>query len=147
MGCQNTRGICGCSDEQLVSCLLSRADEMNAGGDNKLGVAIALFKPQVTCAGTVTTPLSSCRYIMDEMYRNLREERFGRPTDRLIDVALPLTLQARKRFLSYMFFFHSYSERTNLFDVRLDSGRKVPGGHRYIRADSEGKVDRGVAGY
>lgn len=64
-----------------------------------LGVTIALFKPQVTCAETVSTPPSSCAYIIDEMLKTTNEEFFGHATDPSITVALPLTLQARKQRL------------------------------------------------
>lgn len=51
----NTRGFCGSSNEQICNRLSwSRADNLYAGGDNELGVAIALFKLQVTCIGPVS---------------------------------------------------------------------------------------------
>ena len=75
---------------------LSDCAKMLAGGDNKIGAAVAIFKPQVTCSGTMTAPPSSCRYIMDEMLKVVSNENYGRATDPSIDVALPLTLRARK---------------------------------------------------
>ena len=69
---------------------------MNIGGDDKLGVVVRSFGPQATCTGPVSTPPSSCRYIIDEMYKTFVDERFGRPRFPELDVALPLTLRARK---------------------------------------------------
>ena len=65
-------------------------------------MTIALFHPQVTCAETVSTPPSSCRYIIDEMLKTTNVEFLGHATDPSVTVALPLTLQARKRDLKHI---------------------------------------------
>ena len=62
------------------------------GGDNRVGVFMTTLERQVTCAGPVNTPPSSCRYIMNEMDKTVVPERFGRTGQ--LDVALPLTLRA-----------------------------------------------------
>lgn len=63
---------------------------------------MAPFKPQVACVGTVNTPPSSWRYIMDEMFKGpIIKELFGHATDSQVTIALPLTLQARKQDLRY----------------------------------------------
>ena len=62
------------------------------GGDNHVGVWMAKLNRQVTCAGPVNTPASSCRYIINEMDKTPVPERFGRSGQ--LDVALPLTLRA-----------------------------------------------------
>ena len=70
---------------------------MNIGSDEKLAVAVrhaGRVKP--TCTENVTTPPSSCRYIMDDMYKTINHEQFGRPGLPRLNVALPLTLRARE---------------------------------------------------
>lgn len=52
----------------------------------------------------MNTPSSSCRYIIDEMLRDPFREKFGLGTDSKVDVALPLTLQAREQDLIYTIF-------------------------------------------
>ena len=86
----------------LVSRLWSRADRECAGGDNNLVPSIAPFTPNVNCAGTVSTTEESCRYIAEEMLKSNKVMVFGTP-DVLqpVDVALPLTLKARKHFSTH----------------------------------------------
>lgn len=79
----------------------SRADNLYVRGDNKLGVAIALFKPRVTCIGPVSTPPSSCRYIVDKMPKSVNYELFGRAADLSINIALPLPPRAREQHLKH----------------------------------------------
>ena len=62
------------------------------GGDNGVGVVMRSSETQPTCAGTATTPPSSCRYIIDDMDKSTTQERFGRMG--AVDIALPLTLRA-----------------------------------------------------
>ena len=86
-----------CSNDQPVGASLTRAKMVNVGGDDKLGVTVAVplgYPPR--CAANVTTPEVSCRYIMDEMYKTPKFERFGHSNWPGVDVALPLTLRARE---------------------------------------------------
>ena len=79
----------------LQECVIRRrigGSVVGIGGDNRVAVIMAQSHAQAQCVGTVTTPPSSCRYIMDEMDKTVTNERFGR-TGR-VDVALPLTLRA-----------------------------------------------------
>ncbi|KAM0794012.1 hypothetical protein BDR22DRAFT_877166 [Usnea florida] len=65
------------------------------GGDDNLAVAVGtLANLNATCTDTVTTPQSSCWYIMDGMYKTHGQERFGHARLRGLTVALPLTLRA-----------------------------------------------------
>ena len=58
------------------------------------------FTPFATCVRPVSTPEDSCGYIMDEMYKTKKDEVFGTATPTSpVDVALPLTLKARKQDL------------------------------------------------
>ena len=98
----NTRGFCGCLNEQTFNRLSwSRADELYARGDYKLGVAIALFKSQVTCIAPVSTPPKSCPYVVDETLKSVNDELFGGAADPSINLALRLTLRARKQNLEH----------------------------------------------
>ena len=70
---------------------------VDIGGDDKLGVYVfSLSALDATCTETVTTPPSSCGYIMDGMYKTGRRERFGHQNLPDLTVALPLTLRARE---------------------------------------------------
>ena len=85
------------SNEQPVRSSMSQAKKVNTGGDNKLLVAVSAFQGlEPTCTGTVTTPVGSCGYIMDNMYKTFSTERFGRARLPGLKVALPLTLRARE---------------------------------------------------
>lgn len=59
---------------------------------------VSLFKSQVQCTGTVTTPPESCGYIIAEMIKDYSTEKFGVYSEQQqsVDVALPLVLKARK---------------------------------------------------
>ena len=86
-----------CLNGQPVSSSLSRAKKVNIGGDNKLGVAVTRFEGfKPTCTENVTTPSSSCKYILDDMYKTRDYERFGKAGMPGLNVALPLTLRARE---------------------------------------------------
>ena len=86
-----------CSNGQPVSSSLSRAKKVNIGGDDKLAVAVTHARGvKPTCTENVTTPPSSCKYIMDDMYKIRDNELFGHAGSGKISVALPLTLRARE---------------------------------------------------
>ena len=68
------------------------------GGDNKLGLVLSGYRPQVQCFGQVSRTPSfrqSCQDILDIMDVSENERRFGPPTDPGgVDVALPVSLKA-----------------------------------------------------
>lgn len=64
------------------------------------------FEPHVTCHGAMAAPVRSCDYIMREMLKTNLQERFGHGPDPNIQVALPITLRARK---SFGFHFHPFN--------------------------------------
>ncbi|KAL8716699.1 MAG: hypothetical protein Q9225_005997, partial [Loekoesia sp. 1 TL-2023] len=63
------------------------------GGDNKLAVMVLANNRPIQCTEAIQATTRSCQYILDEMDKDLRTERFGRG-DPQITVALPLTLRA-----------------------------------------------------
>ena len=76
----------------------SQANRDCIGGDNKLAVGVTGRQNGAVCTGTVSTTEVSCGYIMDEMLKTKTDETFGRAgRSRHIQVALPLTLRARKQ--------------------------------------------------
>ena len=88
-----------CSNDQPVGASLPRAKKVIVGGDDQLGVLVSDppgYRP--SCAANVTTTEGSCRYIIDEMDKTVRSERFGRSIYPGVDVALPLTLRAREYY-------------------------------------------------
>ena len=79
----------------LQECVIRRrigGAAIRIGGDNRIVAIMMKSDARAQCVGTVTTPPSSCRYIIDEMDKTLTKERFGRTGQ--VDVALPLTLRA-----------------------------------------------------
>lgn len=45
------------------------------GGNNRLAVDVRLFNSQVTSSVSVTNPLRSCRYIIDDMFNTSSVEK------------------------------------------------------------------------
>lgn len=86
-----------CSNGQPGSSSLSRAKKVNIGGDDKLGVTVSSqLGAKPTCTENVTTPPSSCEYIIDGMLKTSNEERFGHTGLPGLTVALPLSIRARE---------------------------------------------------
>lgn len=59
---------------------------------------LALFKPDVQCGTPITASEVSCAYIINDMFKNHKVEKFGVYSVHApnVDVALPLVLKSRK---------------------------------------------------
>lgn len=68
------------------------------GGDNKLGLLLTGYRPQVQCSGRVSPTQQfrkSCQGILDTMDVTDIPQKFGPPTDPGgVDVTLPVSLKA-----------------------------------------------------
>ena len=69
------------------------------GGDNKIGVAIADYKPNIKCDTTSTPGPSwgSCVIIFANMRATKKPLIFGRPGNPIVEEELPLILGERKK--------------------------------------------------
>lgn len=69
----------------------------NIGGDNKLDVTIASYKPNVRCNSSPGPPWQSCISLFSDMQADKNRRTFGHLPDQRVQVRLPITYKAADR--------------------------------------------------
>lgn len=69
---------------------------MATGGDNKLDVTIASYKPNVRCNSSPGPPWQSCISLFSDMQADKNRRTFGHLPDQRVQVGLPVTYKAGK---------------------------------------------------
>ena len=80
------------------------------GGDNKVNVAIADYKPNVQCdtSSTPGPPLLSCFSVFSNMRATTQLRLFGYPNEGSVDEQLPLVLEAGKCHVEPSGFYNAH---------------------------------------
>lgn len=78
---------------------MAKANEDTIGGDNKLNVIVASYKPNMRCNSFPGPPWSSCVSLFSEMPADKNRQTFGHLPHQRVQVQLPLTYTAGKILL------------------------------------------------
>lgn len=85
---------------QTVSTSCSRKtadiDRKKPGGDDKINIVVASYKPDVRCNSASGPPWDSCLDIFDSMPADKNRHMFGHLPDQRVQTGLPMTYQSRK---------------------------------------------------
>lgn len=82
---------------------IETTDNATTGGDNKLDVFIASYKPDVRCSSASGPPWQSCVSISSNMRADKTRKTFGHVPDARVKVRLPYTYEAGVVFCFLIF--------------------------------------------
>lgn len=82
---------------------LETTDYATTGGDNKLNVTIASYKPNVRCSSLSGPPWRSCVSILSNMHADKNRQTFGHVPDGRVKVRLPYRYEAGETFCFLIF--------------------------------------------